>query len=99
MMTLLLPYAYCVGIISSRKIERDCYEDMAFQVLTAKQQPDHSRISEFHRRNLDALKSLFVQILRLCQQTVRHSYGLSSPRCPLADRQRGAGFCQLGHDG
>jgi len=68
MMTLLLLYAYCVGIVSSRRIERACYEDLAFRVLTANQQPDHSRISEFRRRNLDALSDLFVQILRLCQK-------------------------------
>jgi transposase len=67
MMTMLLLYAYCVGIVSSRKIERACYEDLAFRVLTGNQQPDHSRISDFRRRNLDALKGMFVQILRLCQ--------------------------------
>ena len=67
MMMMLLLYAYCVGIVSSRKIERACYEDLAFRVLTGNQQPDHSRISDFRRRNLDALKGLFVQILRLCQ--------------------------------
>jgi transposase len=67
MLTMLLLYAYCVGTVSSRKIERACYEDLAFRVLTGNQQPDHSRISEFRRRNLDALKGLFVQILRLCQ--------------------------------
>jgi hypothetical protein len=66
-LTLLLLYAYSVGTVSSRKIERACYEDLAFRVLTGNQQPDHSRISEFRRRNLDALKGLFVQILRLCQ--------------------------------
>jgi hypothetical protein len=26
---LLLLYAYCVGTVSSRKIERACYEDLA----------------------------------------------------------------------
>lgn len=67
MVTLLLLYAYCVGTVSSRKIERACYEDLAFRMLTGNQQPDHSRISYFRRRNLDALKRLFVQILRLCQ--------------------------------
>jgi hypothetical protein len=66
---MLLLCAYCVGIVSSRKIERACYEDLAFRVMTGNQQPDHSRISEFWRRNLDALKGLFVQILRLCQKT------------------------------
>jgi hypothetical protein len=75
MMTLLLLYAYCVGIVSSRRIERACYEDLAFRVLTANQQPDHSRISEFRRRNLDALKDLFVQILRLCQKAGMVSLG------------------------
>ena len=75
MMTLLLLYAYCVGTVSSRNIERACYEDLAFRVLTGNQQPDHSRISEFRRRNLDALKDLFVQILRLCQKAGMVSLG------------------------
>jgi transposase len=75
MMTLLLLYAYCVGTVSFRKIERACYEDLAFRVLTGNQQPDHSRISEFRRRNLDALKDLFVQILRLCQKAGMVSLG------------------------
>jgi transposase len=76
MMTLLLLYAYCVGTVSSRKIERACHEDLAFRVLTGNQQPDHSRISEFRRRNLEALSGLFVQILRLCQEAGMVSLGL-----------------------
>ena len=75
MMTLLLLYAYCAGIVSSRKIERACYEDLAFRVLTGNQQPDHSRISEFRRRNLEALSGLFVQILRFCQEAGMVSLG------------------------
>ena len=75
MMTLLLLYAYCVGTVSSRKIKRFCYEDLAFRVLTGNQQPEHSRISDFRRRNLDALKDLFVQILRLCPKAGMVSLG------------------------
>lgn len=75
MMTMLLLYAYCVGTVSSRKIERACYEDLAFRVLTGNQQPDHSRISDFRRRNLDAHKGLFVQTLRLCQKAGMVSLG------------------------
>ena len=74
-MTLLLLYGYCVGIVSSRRIERACYEDLAFRVLSGNQQPDHSRISEFRRRNLEALSDLFVQILRLCQKAGMVSLG------------------------
>lgn len=31
MMTLLLFFAYCVGIVSSRRIELACYENLAFK--------------------------------------------------------------------
>jgi transposase len=75
MMTLLLLYAYCAGIVSSLRIERACYDDLAFRVLTGNQQPDHSRISEFRRRNLEALSGLFVQILRFCQEAGMVSLG------------------------
>jgi transposase len=75
MMAMLLVYAYCMGIASSRKIERACYEDLAFRVLTGNQQPDHSRISEFRRHHLVALKGLFKQTLRLCQMSGMVSLG------------------------
>lgn len=68
MMVALLLYAYCVGVASSRRIERATYENVAFRVLTGDQQPDHTRISEFRRENLAALGQLFVQVLHLCQK-------------------------------
>jgi transposase len=67
MMVMLLLHAYCVGIPSSRRIERACWEDAAFRVLTGNQQTDHSRNSDFRLVHLDALAGLFVQVLRLCQ--------------------------------
>ncbi|MCP9883125.1 IS1182 family transposase [Cyanobium sp. Alchichica 3B3-8F6] len=75
MMVVLLLYAYCVGLPSSRKIEKACWEDVAFRVLTGNQKPDHSRISDFRRRHLDALAGLFVQVLRLCQKAGLVSLG------------------------
>ncbi|QEY32383.1 transposase [Synechococcus sp. RSCCF101] len=75
MMVVLLLYAYCVGLPSSRRIEKACWEDAAFRVLTGNQQPDHSRISEFRRRHLGALAGLFVQVLRLCQKAGLVSLG------------------------
>jgi len=68
MMVALLLYAYCVGVPSSRKIEKRTYEDIAFRVLAGNTQPDHTRISEFRRIHLQALSKLFVQVLRLCQR-------------------------------
>lgn len=68
MMTGLLLYAYCVGIPSSRKIEKATYQQIPFRVITADQQPDHDTIAEFRKRHLKALSGLFVQALRLCQK-------------------------------
>jgi hypothetical protein len=44
-------------------------------VLTGNQQPDHSRISDFRRRHLEALAGLFVHVLRLCQEAGLVSLG------------------------
>jgi transposase len=68
MMVALLIYAYCVGVPSSRKIEKATHELIPFRVLTADQHPDHDTIAEFRRRHLETLAALFVQVLRLCQK-------------------------------
>jgi transposase len=65
MMTKVLVYAYCVGVFSSRKIERRLSEDVAFRVLAAGNQPDFRTISDFRRQHLTALRGLFGQVLRL----------------------------------
>jgi transposase len=55
MMTKLLVYGYCVGVPSSRQIEKKTYEDVAFRVLAAGYHPDHSTICEFRKRHLEQL--------------------------------------------
>ena len=37
----VLLYGYCIGVRSSRQLERCCREDIAFRVLAANQAPDH----------------------------------------------------------
>jgi len=68
MMTALLLYAYCIGMPSSRRIERATYEDVAFRVIAGGAHPGHTRISEFRRENLQELAGLFVQVLLLCRE-------------------------------
>jgi len=65
LLTKLLLYAYCQGVVSSRVIARKTYEDVAFRVLTADQHPDFRTISDFRERHLAALGDLFVQVVRL----------------------------------
>ena len=68
MMVALLLYAYRSGVYSSRRIARSCEERLDFQAVTALNQPDFRTISEFRRRHLDALSSLFVQVLTICRK-------------------------------
>lgn len=68
MMVSLLLYAYCIGLPSSRKIEKATYHSIAFRVLTANQHPDHDTIADFRKRHLKALADLFVDVLLLCQK-------------------------------
>ena len=68
MMTALLLYGYCVGVMSSRKIEKATYRDVAFRVIAGGNHPDHTVISEFRRHHLTALGGLFLQTVRLAQK-------------------------------
>lgn len=61
-------YGYCVGVASSQRITQRLVEDIAFRVLAANNTPDFRTISDFRKDNLDALSSLFYQVLALCQQ-------------------------------
>jgi transposase len=67
MMTALLLYAYCQGIYASRRIGKACEERVDFMAVTGMQRPDFRTISDFRKRHLEALKGLFVQVLRLCR--------------------------------
>ena len=67
MMVGLIVYGYSVGVYSSRKMEKASYESVPFRVLTADQHPDHDTIATFRCRHLEALGSLFGQVLQLCQ--------------------------------
>jgi transposase len=68
MLTKVLVYAYCVGVFSSRKIQRRLTEDVAFRVLAAGNEPDFRTIADFRKRHLAALKGFFEQVLRLARE-------------------------------
>jgi len=68
MMVKVLLYAYCIGVPSSRKIEKRLEEDIAFRVLAANNTPDFRTISDFRKNHLKALAALFLQVLKLCQK-------------------------------
>jgi transposase len=63
MLTKVLVYAYCVGVFSSRRIQRRLVEDVAFRVLAAGNAPDFRTIADFRKMHLPALKGFFEQVL------------------------------------
>jgi transposase len=69
MMTKILVYGYCVGVFSSRRIQKRLVEDVAFRVLAAGNQPDFRTIADFRKLHLKALEDLFRQMLRLTLET------------------------------
>ena len=68
MMVSLLVYAYCLGIRSSREIERACVVDVGFRVIAANQRPDYTTICRFRKENETELADLFTAVLELCAQ-------------------------------
>ena len=72
----LLLYAYARGNRSSRGIERACWEDVAFKVITGMRTPDHSTIAEFRRRHEAEIAELFDEVLGLCREAGLVSVGV-----------------------
>lgn len=67
MLTKVLVYAYCVGVFSSRKIQRRLVEDVGFRVLAAGNTPDFRTIADFRKTHLAALKGFFEQVLQVAR--------------------------------
>jgi transposase len=76
LMVALLIYSYARGIRSSRRIERACWEDVAFKVITGMRTPDHSTIAEFRRRHEAEIAGLFDEVLGLCREAGLVSVGV-----------------------
>jgi len=60
--------AYSRGIISSRKIERVCRENVTFMDMSCGQYPDHSTIASFVSSMADEILPLFRDVLLVCEE-------------------------------
>ena len=60
--------AYSRGLISSRKIERACRENVTFMALSCGQCPDHSTIAAFVSSMRDEILPLFRDVLLVCEE-------------------------------
>lgn len=65
MMLALLIYSCATGTFSSRRIERQAYENVAVRLLCGDTHPDHDSICKFRRENGGLLAGVFHQVLEL----------------------------------
>jgi transposase len=54
---------YSRGLMSSRKIERACCENVTFMAISCNQRPDHSTLASFVASVKDEISPLFTDIL------------------------------------
>src|SRR6202162_5715120 len=69
LMTKLLVYGYCIGVFSSRRIQKRLQEDVPFRVLAVGNEPDFRTISDFRKSHLEALEGLFEQVLEMALES------------------------------
>src|ERR1022692_3013823 len=58
MMLKVWLYAFCLGVNSTRRLERRVREDLAFRYLGGGLMPDHKTLSEFLRRHRRAINDV-----------------------------------------
>ena len=75
MLTKVLVYGYCVGVCSSRRIQKRLQEDIGFKVLVAGNEPDFRTISDFRKIHLEALQGLFEQVLEMALESGARKLG------------------------
>jgi transposase len=61
-------YCYSNGIMSSRRIEKACKNNITVKALAEDSEPDHDTIATFISGNGKAVKGLFTEVLLQCAQ-------------------------------
>src|SRR6266567_8869580 len=58
-------YSYCLGLTSSRRLERRIREDLAFRYLAGGARPDYWALNAFRRRHGRAINDCFTQVVEM----------------------------------
>jgi transposase len=61
-------YCYSNGILSSRRIEKACKNNITVKALAEDSEPDHDTIATFISGNGEAVQGLFTEVLLQCSQ-------------------------------
>ena len=64
----IILYCYSIGILSSRRIEKACKDNIMVKALAEDSEPDHDTIATFISTNSEAVKDLFTQVIVQCSE-------------------------------
>ena len=62
----LYVYGYLNQVRSSRKLERECHRNVEVMWLMKKLAPDFKTIADFRKDNIDCVKGVFKEFVKLC---------------------------------
>jgi transposase len=68
MLTKIVIYGYCTGIISNRDIASAIINRIDFRFLSGHRQPDYTVIAKFKKLHLPAMANLFQQVLEMATE-------------------------------
>jgi transposase len=78
----LYVYGYLNQIRSSRKLERECHRNIEVMWLMRKLTPDFKTIADFLKDNIDCVKGVFKEFVKLCM-----SLDLYGAKCIAIDER------------
>ena len=64
----LYVYGYLNQVRSSRKLERECHRNVEVMWLMKKLTPDFKTIADFRKDNIDCVKGVFREFVKLCMR-------------------------------
>ncbi len=71
----ILIYAYSHGVFSSREIERQCNENIAFMYISQNHCPNFRVLSDFRKTHWEYFKDCFIQVVRIAIEAGLASLG------------------------
>lgn len=66
----MLLYGWATGVLSSRKLERATYDQVALRFIAANEHPNHDTIATLRRRFLKDIEALFVRVMMLAREVM-----------------------------
>ena len=93
--------AYSRGLMTSRKIERACQQNVLFMALSGDSQPSYTHIAKFVRELGEQIQPLFTQVLITCDRqglSGREIFAIDGVKLPSnASKERSGSHAELSH--